>query len=328
MSLLRLRRNNFTKGIAEIRRGLLTARIMTTYTSLSRISLLLLVLVSCGISSRAEEAKKLRVVFWNMEWFPGGSPTANSSEVVSQITKAVPEVAKLAPDVFCAEEILNDKAMEIALYKTPGVVPQVCSAFVDETGTVTPQQIAIASNKATVGAWWESWKSGGEITPKRGFSLAVIEPAPGHILLVYAVHLKSNHDDANRDKNIAMREESVKQILAHVEAMEKAYGKMGKVGVVIGGDLNTSTEDPKFHDEKTLGMFKNAGFSWAWEGVPFKDRVTIPSVPPRNPKFPPFPDACFDHVFYKGVKVSSASVTKIENNPSDHRPVSVEVDYQ
>ena len=302
-----------------------TAAVMTIFSTFFRVALLVLALGASLLPLHAVEAKKIRVVFWNMEWFPGGSPTANSTAVVSQITKAVPEVAKLAPDIFCAEEILNDKAMEIALYKTPGVIPQVCSAFVDETGAVTPQQIAIASNQPAVGAWWESWKTGGGITPKRGFSLAVFEPVPGHVLLVYALHLKSNRGSHADD--VAMREESTKQLLAHVEAMEKAYGKMGKVAILIGGDFNTTSDDPKFRDEKTLEMFRSAGFSWAWEGVPFKDRVTIPTAPSHDPKFPPFPDACFDHVFYKGVKVSSASVTKIENNPSDHRPVSVEVVY-
>ena len=284
----------------------------------------LLSLVCFTFSSRAEETKSLRVVFWNLEWFPGGSPTATSEEVVAQITKAVPAVAKLAPDIFCAEEILNDKAMEVSLYKTPGVTPQVCSAFLDDIGAVTLQQIAIASKSPANACWWESWKPGA-VTPKRGFSLAVFEPVAGNVLLVYAVHLKSNRGKLAED--IAMREESARQLLAHVAEMEKAYGTMGKVGVVIGGDFNTSGDDAKFRGEQTLEMFRKAGFTWAWEGVPFKSRVTIPSTPSHNPNFPPFPDACFDHVFTKGVKVSSASVPPVEDNPSDHRPVEVNLEY-
>ncbi len=298
---------------------------MPTPSALLKVAILvLLAFVSSAISSRAEDTKNLRVVFWNMEWFPGGSPTATSTEVVAQITKAVPIVATLGADIFCAEEILNAKAMEISLYKTPGVTPQVCSAFLDDTGAVTMQQVAIASKSPAIGCWWESWKPGA-ITPKRGFSVAVFEPVPGSVLLVYAVHLKSNRGKLAED--VAMREESARQLLAHVGEMEKAYGRMGKVSVVIGGDFNTSRDDAKFHDEETLEMFRKAGFKWAWEGVPFKDRVSMPSSPSHDPKFPPFPAACFDHVFTKGVRVTAARVAAIEDNPSDHRPVEVDLEY-
>lgn len=282
------------------------------------------VLISLLLPAQAGEPANVRVVFWNMAWFPGGRPEATTTEAVEQIVKAVPIVAKLEPDIFCAEEILNEKAQEISLYKTPGVVPQVCSGFEDETGTITLQQIAIASKLPSAGGWWENWKAG-VITPKRGFSLAVFRPAPGSVLLVYAVHFKSNRGKI--EENIAMREESARQLLAHVAAMEKAYAKMGKVGVIIGGDFNTSSDDPKFSNEKTLDLFRKGGFKWAWEGIPFDDRVTLPTAPSRDPKFPPFPDACFDHVFTKGVTVSSASVASPENNPSDHRPVVVDLEY-
>ncbi|MEI8309383.1 MAG: hypothetical protein WCH98_01370 [Verrucomicrobiota bacterium] len=298
---------------------------MSTPSALTKVAILVLLsIVVSALSSRAEETKNVRVVFWNMEWFPGGSPTATSREVVAQITKAVPVVAKLAPDIFCAEEILDEKAMVISLYKTPGVTPQVCSAFLDDTGAVTMQQIAIASRSPSIGCWWESWKPGA-VTPKRGFSLAVFEPVPGNVLLVYAVHLKSNRGQLAED--IAMREESARQLLAHIGEMEKAYGKMGKVGVIIGGDFNTSRDDAKFHDEETLELFRKAGFKWVWDGVPHKDRVTMPASPSHDPKFPPFPAACFDHAFTKGVKVSSASVAAIEDNPCDHRPVQVNLEF-
>jgi endonuclease/exonuclease/phosphatase family metal-dependent hydrolase len=298
---------------------------MFVFSALPRIAaLVLLTIATTAISSHAEATKSLRVVFWNMEWFPGGSPTATSADVVAQIVKAVPAVAKLGPDIFCAEEILNAQAMEISLYKSPGLTPQVCSAFLDEAGEETMQQIAIASKSPALGSWWESWKPGA-VTPKRGFSVAVFEPVPGNILLVYAVHFKSNR--GKLVENIAMREESARQLLAHVGEMEKAYASLGKVSVVIGGDFNTSREDPKFREEETLEMFRKAGYKWAWEGVSFKDRISLPASPPHDPKLPPFPAACFDHVFAKGVKVSAARVAALPDNPSDHRPVEVELEF-
>ncbi len=314
------------KSIAGVELGLLCASMhssMSSHFAKAGVLVLALLFSQLGVSLAAE-TKNVRVVFWNMEWFPGGHPQASTTEVVDQISIAVPAVASLEPQIFCVEEILGPKAIAISLYKTPGVVPQVCSEFLDDKGEVTLQQIGIASSLPAVGGWWENWKPAG-ITPKRGFSFAAFEPVPGKILLVYVVHLKSNRGELS--ENIPMREESAKQLLKHAQEMEKAYGRMGKVGIVIGGDFNTSLDDPKFADEKTLGMFKKAGFDWAWEGIPFEDRVTLPSTPSRNPNFPPFPDACFDHVFTKGVKVASASVAAFEHNPSDHRPVIVDLEY-
>jgi len=294
-------------------------------TSFSPSLLFVLVFLFGGFSLlEAGDSRNVRVVFWNMEWFPGGHPQASTTEVVEQICEAVPAIASLEPDIFCAEEILSGKALEVALYKTPGVIPQVCSGFVDDGGTVTLQQIAIASRFPAVGGWWENWKQAA-VTPKRGFSVAVFEPVPGQVLLVYALHLKSNRGDPAG--NTAMREESVKQLLRHVAVMEKAYGKMGHVGIVVGGDFNTSTDDPKFQDEKTMEMLRKAGFDWVWEGIPFEDRVTLPTAPSLNPQYPPFPDACFDHAVTKGVKVSSASVAALQPNPSDHRPVVLDLEY-
>jgi len=67
------------------------------------------------------------------------------------------------------------------------------------------------------------------------------------------------------------------------------------------------------------------GFQSCWQGKPLAQRLTLPSTPSENPKYPPFPDACFDHVFAKGAKIVSSAVFTPESEPSDHRPVVVEV---
>lgn len=269
-------------------------------------------------------SKNLRAVFWNLEWFPGSRPQATVAEAMDQIVKVVPAVAALKADIFGTTEVHGPNAIAISLYQSPGMSTQVCSEFLDDAGKPTFQQIGIASRLPAMSAWWENWKQG-SITPKRGFAFSAFEPSPGNILLVYAVHLKSNRGELA--ENIAMREESVRQLLDHVKEMEKAYAPLGKVAVIVGGDFNTTLDDPKFDQEKTLRMLQKSGFSWCWEGIPFKDRVTLPSAPPRNPKLPPFPDVCFDHIFTKGVKVTSASVVPIEGEPSDHRPIVVDLEF-
>lgn len=295
---------------------------------MTTISRFLLATLLCAGFLQAQETpapqKPLRIAFWNVEWFPGSRPEATIAEAIPQIAQTMPAIARLDADVIGLEEVHNWDAGSIAIAQAPGTSVQVASEFLDEkTGAKTIQQLIIASRLPAIGAWWETWVSGNGITPTRGFAFAAYQPAPGHVLLVYCVHLKSNRGEAK--DNIPMREESARQLLSHVAAMEKAYAPLGTVSVVIGGDFNTSHEDPKFASEQTLPLLAKAGFQSAWENVPFKDRVTLPTKPSNNPKFPPFPDACFDHVFVKGAKITSARIEIPNPAPSDHRPVIVEI---
>jgi endonuclease/exonuclease/phosphatase family metal-dependent hydrolase len=294
---------------------------------MNKILRLLLAALVCAGALQAQEttgaSKPLRVVFWNLEWFPGARPNATVPEAVTQISRTIPALARLDADIIGMEEVLNWDAAAIALAQTPGTSVQVASEFLDEQGVKTAQQLVIASRLPALGAWWELWKAGRSLTPKRGFSFAAYQPAPGQMLLVYCVHLKSNRGELS--ENVPMREESARQLLAHVAAMESAYAPLGTVSVVIGGDFNTSQDDPKFQTEQTLTLLTKAGFRSAWENVPFASRVTLPSKPSNNPKYPPFPDACFDHVFVKGAKVLGARVETFDPAPSDHRPVIVEI---
>lgn len=65
--------------------------------------------------------------------------------------------------------------------------------------------------------------------------------------------------------------------------------------------------------EQTLEVFKEAGFQWGWEGVPFEERVTWPSDGR-------YPDACFDGFVVKGLTVGSRVLSDYEG-VSDHLPV-------
>ncbi len=293
-------------------------------TSFVRIVAALLCVGALWAQDAPPAVTPLKVVFWNVEWFPGTRPNATNADAVAQIARVVPALEKLNPDIIGMQEVMNWDAATIALFRTPGASVQVCSDFLGDNGQKTTQQLVIASRLPAFGAWWEPWKVGSSVAPRRGFSFAAYRPSPGHVLLVYCVHLKSNRGDLA--ENIAMREESATQLLNHVAAMEKAYGAHGRVAVVLGGDFNTSTDDPRFKMERTLDLIEKAGFTSCWKDVPFAQRVTLPSTPSNNPNYPPFPDACFDHVFVKGATVRSAEAAIIDPPPSDHRPVVVQLD--
>lgn len=288
------------------------------------LALSLLGFAPLGAADEPPSPPPLKIVFWNIQWFPGGDQVANETQVAAQVALVQPALAALNPDILGMEEIRDAAAADLALAEIPDLKVQVCSDFLGPDGEDTTQQVVIASRQPAMGAWWEAWKQGAAITPKRGFAFAAFQPAPSHVLLVYTVHLKSNR--GKLDENIAMREESATQLLSHVAAMEKAYGALGVVSVVIGGDFNTSVDDAKFGLEETLTRLTAAGFESCWKNRPLTERVTLPSEPSNNPQYPPFPDACFDFAFVKNAKFRSARVEIPAGKPSDHRPVVVELE--
>jgi len=134
--------------------------------------------------------------------------------------------------------------------------------------------------------------------------------------LVYAVHLKSNRGEVSED--IAIREESMLQLTAHMHAMNDAYGKLGTVSCIAGGDFNTAPGDSRFAREKTTRVLRDNGFSWCWQDIPFPRRISLPAD-----KL--FPAACFDHIFVRNGKFNSARVIEMSRRSSDHNAIFAEV---
>jgi len=129
------------------------------------------------------------------------------------------------------------------------------------------------------------------------------------------VHLKSNRGESVED--IAIREESMLQLVAHMKAMAEAYGKLGAITWIVGGDFNTAPDDPRFASEKTVSFLTNNGFLWSWKDISFQARVTMP--PDER-----FPAACFDHIFYRGATLKKAETMASSEVSSDHRAVRAE----
>jgi endonuclease/exonuclease/phosphatase (EEP) superfamily protein YafD len=256
--------------------------------------------------------RSLRAAFWNIKWFPGGRPNAYKGEQVRQIRSVHRDVKQLNADVIGMEEVRDFEGASLAVQPLPGFKVDVCSNFPPREGQNEAQQVAIASRLQPMSAWAEEWKAGGAITPPRGFAFAAYQLAPKQLLLVYALHLKSNRGELV--ENIAIREESMRQLLRHMKDMEAAYGKLGAITWLVGGDFNTAPDDPRFKDEKTTAALRANGFQWTWQGMPLEQRVTLP--PDAR-----FPAACFDHIFYKGATLRKAEVVATSDDSSDHRAI-------
>jgi endonuclease/exonuclease/phosphatase (EEP) superfamily protein YafD len=128
--------------------------------------------------------------------------------------------------------------------------------------------------------------------------------------------LKSNRGEISED--IAIREESMQQLTAHIQAMNDAYGKLGAVSCIVGGDFNTAPDDSRFGDETTTRTLRDNGFSWCWENIPFARRISLPAD-----KL--FPAACFDHIFVRNAKINSARVIETSRRSSDHNAIFAEL---
>lgn len=289
--------------------------------SFTRLRLLAFVfLLACPVVGPAQTAPPgnpaaLRVAFWNVEWFPGGRPNAYRGEEIRQIRSVHADIAKLNADVIGFAEVRDWDNAGLAVQPLPGFKVDVVSNFPPREDQTETQQVAIVSRLQPMSAWSEMWKASGAVLPPRGFAFAAYELAPRKLLLVYALHLKSNRGGLL--ENIAIREESMRQLYDHMQAMAKAYAPLGVITWVVGGDFNTAPDDPRFAKEKTIPFLREKGFRWTWEGMPLSQRVTLP--PSAN-----FPAACFDHILYRGATLRKAEAVQTSEKSSDHRAIRAE----
>lgn len=263
-------------------------------------------------SPQATPATTISATFWNVQWFPGRRPNASRAEENRQVRAVHNDLAQLNSDLIALEEVRDFEHAALAVKPLSGFKVDVCSNFPPREGQKEAQQVAITSRLQPLSAWAESWKHGAAITPPRGFAFAAYQLSPRQILLVYALHLKSNRGEIHEDMRI--REESMHQLFAHMKAMKNAYEKLGALTWIVGGDFNTAPDDPRFAAEKTAPDLLADGFRWCWQGIPFASRITVPADLR-------YPAASFDHIFYRGATLTKAWVVNTSPQSSDHRAV-------
>ena len=277
-----------------------------------RILSLYLVLL---LASSAAWAETLTVVAWNLEWFPGRTPQATQEAQQQHMAAAQKDLKALNPDIFLAEEIGDWGVFSELVSVVPKLRVHTVSAFKNADGTIGRQQEAIASRLSANSTWSEPWKKG-ESNPPRGLGFAALTLPDGKLLFVYAVHLKSNSTAGGQDpkENTAKREDSARQLVAHVTDMEKAYKNYKVRGVIIGGDFNTNQDGSQWQGEKTIPTLEAAGFWNCWSGVKAEDRLSWRGTQR-------LPATTFDFFFIKGLQKAAAKMVIPSEDASDHRPV-------
>lgn len=274
----------------------------------------LAVLIGLVTALGAEPApQSLRVVTWNLQWFPGGRNGASKEEQDKQIVQIRNEVRKLNPDILLLQEVGSAAALEETLKPLgPEWKVAIVSQFKDGN-FISGQQVAIAARMPAEAVWAEAWEKGWAGAP-RGYAYASFLIGSKRIA-VYCVHLKSNLGDP--PVNTSKREDATEQLMAHVKTGRERVPTPD--AIIIGGDFNTDDPDTpagQSPGERTFGMLRKAGFKWSFDGVPHADRITCPGKGR-------YPDACFDQMFTRGLGNPISSVALAEG--SDHRPVVMEI---
>lgn len=267
-----------------------------------------------------DPGSSLTVVSWNIQWFPGRSPTATEAEQEAHIAGVGDYLATLDADILLLQEIGGRANLEAALSSLDGYEVHVVSNFFVGSQP-SRQQLAIVSKLSADTAFAQRFAVAEDpdgARPPRGFAFAALELPGGEILLCYSLHLKSNVS-GTAEENKAVREESARQVMAHQAEMEVLYAGRPGIRTVVGGDFNTLLTQAEYTEEQTLEIIKDEGFHWTWEGVPFSQRITWPG---RGS----FGDANFDHILTRGLGTPVARVLgQPSPNVSDHNPVEVTV---
>ena len=277
-----------------------------------KLAAIITVLSAAVVSGAPVAPTTLRIVTWNLQWFPGGK-TATKKSQDTQIALVREEIRKLNPDILILQEVGSQSALDETLKPLdPKWQTAVISAF-QQGGFISGQQIAIAAKFPTEAAWAEPWKRGWAEAP-RGYSYALFT-INGKKLAVYGLHLKSNL--GNPPENTSKREDAMEQLIAHINSGEERVAKAD--AVVIGGDFNTDNPDSpagQSKGERTFGQLQKAGFSWSFEGIDHVRRITCPGKGK-------YPDACFDYFWTRGLKAPLSNIATAKG--SDHLPVVIDI---
>ena len=109
--------------------------------------LIFLVLLWCASPGWGEAT--LRIATWNLQWFPGHTPTSSESDRLLHMSAAKDALLELKPDILCLQEVRDWDCVNELVTVLPKFQPLVVSRFreMGTSGALTIQQTAIAANK-------------------------------------------------------------------------------------------------------------------------------------------------------------------------------------
>jgi endonuclease/exonuclease/phosphatase family metal-dependent hydrolase len=260
----------------------------------------LILLLALAADLRAEPVK---VVAWNLEWFPGRTPDASLSVAQEHIRDVQLALRHLKPDILIVSEIKEAGALRTAIKDLNGLRLDAISQFPGR-----PQQVAICSRFPVRDSGWGQWGQA-VVGPPRGFAYAELELASNVVLQVQAMHWKSNRGVAAI--NEALRTASALQCEVLASALLPPPGV--RSGVLLAGDLNTSLDDAKLGADPSLRYLIGRGWHWPFGDLTPDQRKTWQGWSNK-------PSVQFDHFLTRGLGSPQARVGS-QGHVSDHQPI-------
>lgn len=264
------------------------------------------------------QATEITLATWNLKWFPSGVANLRKPEVEpANIQQAGDVISQVSPSLVFLQEIRDTQAcVDLATASgSNGLRVAVCSEFKDDAGIPLFQQCAILTTYPVVEASSERWHSFGIADPPRGYAYALLD-VDGELVACYAVHLKSNlvRNESDYQMNILKRELAASQLLSTIAKPKRTQDGRLVSKFVIGGDFNTSLDQPRFMSESTIRSLLEAGFENCFAGVDLQERFTLPASGP-------YEAVTFDYILYKGFSARRKIRVMPSVDLSDHRMI-------
>lgn len=259
-------------------------------------------LLALGVSGPVR-AEAVRVVAWNLQWFPGHEPEASPEAEQAHVRDVQGMLQRLKPDILIVSEIKSQAALAEALTGVTGLAVRAMSEFDGR-----PQQVAICSRFPARRAGWGEWDQS-VVGPPRGFAYAELALASNLVVQVQALHWKSNRGVAAI--NQSLRTASAVQCEVLADTLVPPPGV--RSGVLLAGDLNTSLDDEKLAADPSLRYLIGRGWHWPFAHLTPDQRKTWQGWSKK-------PSVQFDHFLTRGLGTPKARVGNA-GHISDHQPI-------
>jgi endonuclease/exonuclease/phosphatase family metal-dependent hydrolase len=242
----------------------------------------------------------IRLVSWNIEWFPAGQ-RRNSKEHVERQMEAVAGILKtIDPDILMTQETRNLGALIALNNRMNRFFGFLASSHYREENTARVDDDKVQQETGLMSRL--PWRWVEEIDfqamarpgmkPTRGWLVASFE-VNGFPFTIYNGHTKSNFGAVTAEE----RTRNYQNRLQAMFELRRDWALRGldpkKDRIIVLGDMNTDLYAQEFADETTLRSLLAWGFRNAWHDVPLSERITCPS---REGE--PYPDGTLDYIFF------------------------------
>lgn len=290
--------------------------------------------------------ERIRVCTYNIQDFTDGEDDGYMrTQAVSsrQADTAARIINQINPDVIVLEEIENDTVLQELNERLDPPFPVAYVTRFGDRGRGTKRNIGALSRfpflKVSELDFEEVEAS---VHLARGSLVFVVDLGSDHLLLVYAVHLKSNFgkEEGKGEANIAKRQEALRLVRRHADTVMRTNTSK-QWEVIVAGDMNVDPELEAFKTDESLKPFED--WDDLWRGRPLPDRITIPTRY-GDPALQ-YDGACFDRmivspglqkkpwtvgqiqVLQRGVDTENVFTQAGQNelHASDHYPVFVDI---